>query len=67
MKQANQAIKNDVLNLLDYADQPAASEGHHKSLAKLWNIKKASNILTEVTNKSFDRDLKDFYLLKHLP
>lgn len=45
--QAKEAIKNDalsVLSLLDYADQQAASEGHHKSLTKFWNIKKASNI-----------------------
>lgn len=52
-----------VLILLDYGDQPAASEGHHKSLTKLWKIKKALNILTEVTVG----DLNDSYLLKHIP
>lgn len=69
-RQAKQAITNDALSVLshlDYADQSAASEGLHKSLTKLWNIKKASNILTEMTNKSFDGDLKDSSLLKHLP
>lgn len=68
--QAKYAITNyafSVPSLLDYVDQTAASEGHHKSLIKLWNIKKASNILTEVTNTSFDRYLKDFYVLKYLP
>lgn len=49
-----------VLSLLDYGDQPAASEGHHKSLTKLRILKKCQTLTEETVG-----DLKDSYLLKH--